>query len=88
VAYLPVSTVMHFIGQTSSAFPFMPIFERHRSMYLYYKKHYSRELLFLDLATIAMVSTRCVLQLGAVWFKRLGRKSPSAAQAPAKGGRP
>jgi GT2 family glycosyltransferase len=70
VAYLPVSTVVHFIGQTSSRFPFMPIVERHRSMYRYYKKHYSRELIFLDLATAAMVVLRCVAQLLAAWRRR------------------
>ena len=74
VIYLPISNVIHYIGQTSAKYPFMPILTRHRSMYKFYKKHYSRELIFLDAATAGMVTTRCVLQLISVFLKRLGRK--------------
>jgi len=74
VAYVPVGEVFHYIGQTSSKFPFMPIVERHKSMYRFYKKHYSRELLFLDAATAAMVGVRCGAQLAlAAWKRRMGR---------------
>lgn len=72
VAYVPVGEIFHYIGQTSSKFPFMPIVERHRSMYRFYKKHYSRELLFLDAATAAMVAVRCAAQLAVAAVKRRG----------------
>ncbi|MCB2154736.1 glycosyltransferase family 2 protein [bacterium] len=75
VIYLPIASVVHYIGQTSAKYPFMPILSRHRSMYRFYKKHYSRELIFLDVATAGMVTTRCVLQLVSVFFRRLGRKT-------------
>jgi len=64
VVYLPIGEIIHLIGQTSGRYPFMPIVERHRSMYKYYKKHYSRELLFLDIATALFVFARCVSKLG------------------------
>lgn len=85
VTYLPVATIVHYIGQTSSKFPFMPIFERHRSMYLYYKKHYSRELIFLDLATAAMVWIRCAIHLGTTFFRRIGKRPAPASSVSTPG---
>ncbi|MDX1973783.1 MAG: glycosyltransferase family 2 protein [Candidatus Sumerlaeia bacterium] len=74
VIYLPVGEVYHLIGQTSGRFPFMPLTQRHLSMYKFYKKHYSRELLFLDLLTGLMVLLRLALQLTVVFLGRLGRR--------------
>ncbi|MGF1572898.1 MAG: glycosyltransferase family 2 protein [Sumerlaeia bacterium] len=70
VAYLPVGEVFHLIGQTSSKFPFMPLMQRHLSMYKFYKKHYSRELLFLDLVTGLMVFLRMTVQLLVIFVQR------------------
>lgn len=70
VTYLPVGEVYHLIGQTSSRFPFMPLTQRHLSMYKFYKKHYSRELLFLDLTTGLMVFLRMTLQLLTITLQR------------------
>jgi len=75
VIYRPNAVVTHLGGQTSSRTPFRPIFERHKSMYRFYKKHYSRELLFLDAATAAVVSMRCLTQLG---IEALRRVTPPA----------
>lgn len=77
VIYRPAGVVTHLGGQTSSRTPFLPIFERHRSMYRFYKKHYSRELLFLDAATAVVVSLRCATLLGVEALRRV---------APATGG--
>ena len=69
VVYLPIAEIIHLIGQTSGKYPFMPIVERHRSMYKYYKKHYSRELLFLDTGTAFFVTARCLTQLVTMYWK-------------------
>lgn len=63
VTYLPPAQVYHLIGQTSRKAPFKPTLERHRSMYKFYKKHYSRHLMFLDFATMLTVVLRCAAQL-------------------------
>lgn len=83
VAYLPVAEITHLIGQTSSRYPFVPLVERHRSMYLFYKKHYSRELIFLDLATATMVGLRLVFQLAATYLRH--RAARRRTDAPAGG---
>ncbi len=77
VLYRPGAVVTHLGGQTSARTPFRPIYERHRSMYRFYKKHYSRELLFLDAATAFVVTMRCLAQLAVESFRRL---SPSPAR--------
>jgi len=69
VVYLPIGEVYHYVGKTSSRYPYMPMIERHKSMYLYYKKHYSRELIFLDLATGIMILIRLMIQLVLLYFK-------------------
>ncbi|MEQ8819829.1 MAG: glycosyltransferase family 2 protein [Sumerlaeia bacterium] len=79
VAYLPQGEVMHHIGKSSGKFPFMPLVQRHRSMYLFYKKHYSRELIFLDAVTFLMVWGRCGVQLVSVWAKRRGDRKRAGA---------
>jgi GT2 family glycosyltransferase len=77
VMYRPNAVVTHLGGQTSARTPFRPIYERHRSMYRFYKKHYSRELLFLDAATALVVMMRCLTQLGVESIRRV---SPSGTQ--------
>lgn len=79
VVYAPVACVVHLIGQTSSRHPFLPIVERHKSMYRFYKKHYSRELIFLDVATAAMIATRCALLLAAACLRRRSSAEPAPA---------
>lgn len=69
VIYLPVGEVFHYIGKTSSRYPYMPMIERHKSMYKFYKKHYSRELIFFDMATAMMVGTRLSVQLAGLYWK-------------------
>ncbi len=59
VTYLPFAQVYHLIGQDTKKVRFRLTLERHKSMYKFYKKHYSRSMMFLDLITMAMVSARC-----------------------------
>ncbi len=70
VSYVPVGAVFHHIGQDTGNYPFKLMIERHRSMYRFYKKHYSRELLFLDVATAVMVACRCGVKLSGLAWKR------------------
>jgi GT2 family glycosyltransferase len=76
VLYRPEAVVTHLGGQTSARTPFRPIYERHRSMYRFYKKHYSRELLFLDAATALVVTMRCLTQLAMESLRRLSPSQP------------
>jgi GT2 family glycosyltransferase len=63
VTYLPFAEVVHYIGQSTSRNRTKTIVERHRSMFRFYRKHYSRGLMFLDVLTGAMVGARCGLHL-------------------------
>ncbi len=59
VTYLPFAQVYHLIGQDTKKVRYRLTIERHKSMYKFYKKHYSRDLMFLDTATALMVAVRC-----------------------------
>lgn len=63
VVYLPFARVIHLIGQSSRKNRTLTILERHRSMYKFYKKHYSRNLMFVDAVTWLMINLRCLAQL-------------------------
>jgi len=70
IVYYPLSEVIHYIGKSSEKKPFLSIFERHKSMYLYYKKHYSREILFLDLITLLAIMFRALFQSISYYLKK------------------
>lgn len=63
VVYLPIAEVYHLIGQSSKKLRFKVTVWRHRSMYKFFKKHYSRNLMFVDAITALMVWMRCAVQL-------------------------
>lgn len=63
VTYLPFARVFHLIGQDTKRVKYKLLYERHRSMYRFYKKHYSRDIMFLDAATATMVALRCAMLL-------------------------
>lgn len=63
VTYLPFAEVTHLIGQSSKRARALTIIERHKSMYRFYKKHYSRNLMFLDALTVLFIGIRCGFQL-------------------------
>lgn len=63
VVYYPNAEVYHLIGQDTKKVRVKLTLERHKSMYKFYKKHYSRNLMFIDLVTGAMISVRCGLHL-------------------------
>lgn len=49
--YIPAAEVEHAIGQSSRTRPLRSFFHHHRSMYIFYKKHYSRNIALADFAT-------------------------------------
>ncbi len=79
VVYIPTAEVYHLIGQDTKKVRTMLTIERHKSMYKFYKKHYSRNLMFVDAMTASMVALRCGLQLGSaaaqVGLQRLSGKA-------------
>lgn len=62
VLYLPTAQVRHRIGGSSRSVPRLTIVERHRSMWLYYKKHL-RGGRILDALTWSGIQARCAWQL-------------------------
>lgn len=62
VVYLPAARVRHRIGGSSRSAPRLVIVARHRSMWLYYKKHLRGGPL-LDALTYLGIQTRCAWQL-------------------------
>ncbi|MEO8376873.1 MAG: glycosyltransferase, partial [Candidatus Sumerlaeota bacterium] len=69
VVYLPFARVTHLIGQSSKKNKSLTIIERHRSMYRFYKKHYSRSLMFVDLVTWVVIKARCGMMLAGMKLK-------------------
>ena len=65
VWYQPTARVMHHIGGSSRTLPLRTMLERHRSMYYFYKKHYSRGVPILDLMIFSGVLLRTLLHLPA-----------------------
>lgn len=58
VVYFPEAEVMHHYEKSAGKAPFRMSFERHRSMWRFYKKHYSRDIVLVDLATILGITAR------------------------------
>ncbi|MBX7245738.1 MAG: glycosyltransferase family 2 protein [Candidatus Sumerlaeaceae bacterium] len=63
VVYLPEARVTHHIGRSTRQVPGRMTYERHRSMWLFYKKHYSRGIVLLDVATFTGITVRCALMM-------------------------
>jgi len=70
VCYYPSASVVHRIGCSSRRNRFRALWERHRSMYTYYKKHYSLDIPLIDFMTLLGIVLRGVLFLG---LEALGR---------------
>jgi len=75
VAYVPEAALIHHIGTSTGHAPFRMVWQRHRSMWLFYRKHYSADIVLLDIATwlgiwsrFAVIVTRNAIR------KLLGRK--------------
>lgn len=76
VHYVPDAEIVHLIGQSSAHLPFKTIWWRHRSMWTFYYKHYSRRVAFFDLITLGGIMARAVLKMAATGLAvRISRKS-------------
>jgi len=60
VYYVPESQIHHAIGGSSRRNRFRALWERHRSMYTFYRKHYSLDIPLIDLITLFGVLSRAV----------------------------
>ena len=71
VMYVPLSSIIHYAGEGGSKNnPYHSIFQWHRSYYLYYRKHFSREHFFLFNWFYYLVM---IAKLLFAWLKRFVR---------------
>lgn len=63
VVYYPDAKVMHHIGRATRKIAYRMTLERHKSMWRFYKKHYSRGIALVDAATYAGIFLRCGVML-------------------------
>ena len=59
--YCPSGTIIHYTEQSSKQYPIKSLYERHRSMYYFYKKHYSYHIPLIDIATLAGIIARFIM---------------------------
>lgn len=64
IFYEPASSITHRLGSSSGRNRFRALWERHRSMYTFYKKHYSLEIPLIDFMTVLGITLRGILYLG------------------------
>lgn len=70
ILYEPAAIVQHSIGGSSRRHRFRALWERHRSMYTFYKKHYSLEIPLMDFMTLFGITLRGISFL---FLEALGR---------------
>lgn len=70
IVYEPSAKVQHSIGGSSRRHRFRALWERHRSMYTFYKKHYSLEIPLMDFMTLMGITLRGVTFL---FLEAMGR---------------
>lgn len=75
VVYLPEARILHHIGQSTRLVPYAMTYQRHKSMWRFYRKHYSRGIVLVDVATFCGIALRCVVMMIRTWLIRhLGRQ--------------
>lgn len=62
--FVPDAVVWHHVGRSSRQTPLRALYERHRSMYTFYKKHYSQDIPLIDFATFMGIALRCLMYVG------------------------
>lgn len=82
VHYLPRAEVVHRIAGSSRLVPFQTIWWRHRSMWTFYYKHYSRRIAFFDLITLAGISARALIKIAETALSGLRNRLKGEAQTP------
>ena len=61
IVYFPQAEVRHHIGRSTRKVPYRMTYERHRSMWRFYRKHYSRGIVLVDTATLLGIAARCAM---------------------------
>ncbi len=74
VLYHPAAAVRHHIGVSSRKLAVKMVAERHKSMWHYYRKNFSRNL-FKDMAVGAGITARCGLLLCLACFQNPGKRA-------------
>lgn len=75
VVYYPEAKVLHHIGRATRKIPYRMTYERHRSMWRFYKKHYSRGIMLFDVATYFGIALRCSMIVSRHYLQSLfGKK--------------
>lgn len=75
VVYLPEAKILHHIGKSTRLVPYAMTYQRHRSMWRFYRKHYSRGVVLVDVATFCGIALRCGIMLARTWIlQHLGRR--------------
>lgn len=67
VVYFPEAEIVHHIGTSTRLVPYAMTFERHRSMWRFYRKHYSRSVVLVDVATFCGIALRCAFMMLRTW---------------------
>jgi len=78
VYFYPEAKIYHYIGKGTSQHLFKFIFIRHMSMYLFYRKHYSRSIKSIDYLVLCGVSMRCLWTMSCALFHLIFKKSAKA----------
>jgi GT2 family glycosyltransferase len=73
VVYFPEARILHHIGKTTKKAPYRMIYQRHRSMWLFYRKHYSRGIVLVDVATAVGIALRTAMIMTKVFVQSLVR---------------
>jgi GT2 family glycosyltransferase len=72
IFYLPTATLLHHYEKSAGRAPFRTNYARHRSMWRFYRKHYSRGIALLDAATFAGILVRLLITTVKLGLRRLG----------------
>lgn len=83
--FVPEAVVHHHVGRSSRQVPYRALYERHRSMYTFYRKHYSQNIPLIDFATFVGIGLRCLMLLG---LASSGRGIAHHGQQPRRAGKP
>jgi len=78
VYFFPEARIYHYIGKGTSQHLFRFILIRHRSMYLFYRKHYSRSIKSIDYFVLLGIVMRCLWTVAGAGFRLFLKRNPKA----------
>lgn len=73
IYYCPSTSIIHYKGASSKKKPFKIVYEFHRAMFLFHKKHYSKKYSFIINSLVYIgIATKFVLSTVVNTFKKIG----------------